>query len=79
MLFFWPVLTIPVQFIFIPSSLTVSALVSLFFVAIIIVGLAKGCGENYRYRGINPSSRNVVNVGDGHYFERIGADESDYP
>jgi len=79
MLFFWPILTVPIQFIFIPSSLTISALVSLFFAGIVIIGLAKGCGENYRYRGINPSSRNVVNVGDGHYFERIGADESDYP
>jgi hypothetical protein len=78
MLFFWPFLTIPIQFIFIPSSLTVSAVVSLFFVSILIVGLTRGCGARYRYRGINPSSRNIINVGDGHYFERIGPDESDY-
>ncbi|MFX0108860.1 MAG: hypothetical protein ACFE7R_11285 [Candidatus Hodarchaeota archaeon] len=45
-----------------------------FFMVIAVLGL----GTRYRSRGINPSSRTVVNYSDGHYFERIGADESEY-
>jgi len=79
MLFFWPIFLIPIQFVFAPSSLTVESLASSFMLSVLIAGFAIGCGTRYRIRGINPSSRNIMNYGDGHYFERIGADESDYP
>ena len=69
MLFFWPVLTIPITFIIMPSSLTISALISFFFVALIIVGLAKGCGARYNFRGINPGSRTVLSTIDDQYLQ----------
>jgi hypothetical protein len=47
--------------------------------SIALITIALGCGFQYRSRCINPASRTMVNVGNGHYFERIGPDESDYP
>lgn len=79
LLFIWPVLLIPFQLVLAISTLTVEALDSTFMYSILVIGLSLGCGARSRYRGINPSTRNLVNVNDGHYFERIGPDESDYP
>jgi hypothetical protein len=45
----------------------------------LILGLIFGLGSRYRYRRINPSSRDIINANEGHYFERIDPDESDYP
>ncbi|RDE14318.1 MAG: hypothetical protein C4K48_06350 [Candidatus Thorarchaeota archaeon] len=59
--------------------LGVDAVVPFFLFAVVVIVLVFGLGVRYRYRGINPASRNIINATDGHYFERIGADESDYP
>ena len=56
-----------------------SVLIVISLCIVITVGLTYGCGQKYHYRGINPSSRNPINYNDGHYFERIGSEESDYP
>lgn len=51
----------------------------LFFLYVVLVIITVfGLGVRYQHRGINPASRNIINATDGHYFERIGADESDY-
>jgi hypothetical protein len=59
--------------------LGVDALVPFSLFAVVVFVLVFGLGARYRYRGINPASRNIINATDGHYFERIGPDESDYP
>ncbi len=65
--------------IFAAGTLNLTGLLAALFFSSIITGVVFGCGARYRYRGINPSSRNPMNYNDGHYFERIGAEESDYP
>lgn len=67
LLFFWPVLLIPIQFIFAPYTLTVYSLGSSFMAFILVAGLAFGCGTRYRFRGINPGSRNVLSSIDDQY------------
>jgi len=79
LLLIWPVLLIPLELFFAVFYLSVDAILLSFIYAIIVIGLVFGLGVRYRYRGINPSSRNLINATDGHYFERIGPDESDYP
>ncbi len=75
----WPVLLIPIELVFAIVYLSIDAMLVSIVLAILITGLVFGLGSKYRYRGINPSSRNLINVNDGHYFERIGSKESDYP
>ncbi|MBN2228792.1 MAG: hypothetical protein JW779_04290 [Candidatus Thorarchaeota archaeon] len=75
----WPVFLIPVNLFLAILYLEFDYLILSFMYAILVIGLVLGFGARYRYRGINPASRNPINVGDGHYFERIGADESEYP
>jgi len=59
--------------------LGIYALAPLFLYAVFVIVLVFGLGVRYRYRGINPASRNIINATDNDYFERIGAEESDYP
>ncbi|MFW9908767.1 MAG: hypothetical protein ACFFEF_09345 [Candidatus Thorarchaeota archaeon] len=75
----WPVLLIPIELFFAIAYLSVDALLTSFVLAILVTGLVFGLGLKYGYRGINPPSRNLINVNDGNYFEWIGPDESDYP
>jgi hypothetical protein len=78
-LLIWPLLLIPIEILFSAIYLGIYALVLSVLYATAVIVLVFGLGAKYRYRGINPSTRNVINVNDGHYFERIGPDESDYP
>ena len=78
-LLIWPFILIPLGQFVLVGLFSPSTLIVLSLCIILTVGLTYGCGEKYRYRGINPSSRNPMNYGDGHYFERIGSEESDYP
>jgi len=75
----WPVLLIPIELSFAIVYLSVDAMLSSIVLAILTTGLVFGLGSKYRYRGMNPSSRNLINLNDGHYFEQIGPDESDHP
>ncbi len=69
MLFLWPLLLIPIQFIFAPYTLTAESLAASFFASILVVGLAIGCGTRYRLRGINPGSRTVLSSIDDQYLQ----------
>ena len=73
LLFVWPVLLLPIQFIIAPYSITIDALGLAFMYEVLIVGLAMGCGVRYRFRGINPESRTVMSTIDAQYFQ-----DSDY-
>ncbi len=59
--------------------LGVDAIVPFFVFAVFVIVLVFGLGVKYRYRGINPASRNIINAVDDYYYERTRADESDYP
>jgi len=75
----WPLIYIPLGLIVSVAFVSWQVLFTGVVSSVALIGVALGCGANYRSRGINPSSRNILNYNDGHYFERIGADESDYP
>ncbi|MFW9843411.1 MAG: hypothetical protein ACFFEV_02425 [Candidatus Thorarchaeota archaeon] len=74
----WPLFIIPFSLLFSIAYLSLEAILMGVISAMMLISFTLGCGSRYRSRGINPSSRGIVNYGDGHYFERIGADESDY-
>lgn len=75
LLFFWPVLLIPIQFIFAPSSLTAYSLASSFMMAALVAGLAIGCRTRYGIRGINPGSRVVLSSIDDQYRQASDYDQ----
>lgn len=78
MLFIWPLIVMSLSTLLVNGFFSFSSLIIVSFCSVLAAGLIFGCGARYRYRGINPSTRNPINYNDGHYFERIGADESDY-
>lgn len=76
LLFFWPILLIPIQFIFAPNTLTIEALAYSFTISVLVAGLAIGCGAKYRFRGINPGSRVVLSSIDDQYRQASDYDNS---
>ena len=79
LLLIWPAIVFLAEAFLTTMYLGVEALVLFFLCTAIVIILPFGLGVGYLHRGINPASRNIINATDGHYFERIGADESDYP
>ena len=77
LLFIWPVLIIPLQFIFAPLSLTAESLAASFMILLLVGGLAVGCGTKYGLRGINPGSRTVLSSIDDQYLQASATDVSD--
>ncbi len=73
-----PVLSTPIFLIISAPFLSLESVALGVLTSLLFVAMFLGCGIHYRTRSINPSSRNIMNVNDGHYFERIGPDESDY-
>jgi hypothetical protein len=78
-LLLWPFFLFAVNSLLSVVFLGLDMLIPFLLSTAVMISLIFGCGARYRYRGINPASRNIINANDGHYFERIGADESDYP
>jgi uncharacterized RDD family membrane protein YckC len=78
-LLLWPIFLFSIASFLSLAYIGFDAIIPFLLSTALILGLVFGLGIRYRYRGINPASRNMVNVNDGHYFERIGSDESDYP
>lgn len=74
LLFAWPILIIPIQFIFAPLSLTAGSLASSFMLSVLFAGMAIGCGAKYGLRGINPGSRNVLSTIDEQYPQSSDSD-----
>jgi hypothetical protein len=64
-------------FIYAGELLSLNTLIVGFFLSILVTGLIFGCGQNYRYRGINPPSRNIINATDDQYFEPVNPNQTD--
>jgi hypothetical protein len=75
----WPFFLFAVNSILSAVFLGLDALAPFLLFTAVIVILIFGRYARHRYRGINPALRNIINANDGHYFERIVVDESDYP
>ena len=76
LLFIWPVLIIPIQFVFAPASLTAESLAYSFMIFLLVGGLAIGCGSRYGLRGVNPGSRTVLSSIDEQYLQTLDNDKS---
>ncbi len=79
LLLLWPILFVPIYTILAVQFMSLNALLTALSISTIFIGLIYGCGTNYRYRGINPPSRNIINYGDNKYAETYGLDASDNP
>ncbi|TFH06337.1 MAG: hypothetical protein E4H14_11030 [Candidatus Thorarchaeota archaeon] len=74
LLFLWPLLFIPIQFIIAPYTVTSESLVSSFMQSALVGGLGIGCGVKYGFRGINPGSRNILSSIDDQYRQSTDYD-----
>ena len=74
----WPLFLIPYSLFLSIATLRWEYIGMGMISSLLLLSFTLGCGSRYRSRSINPSSRGIVNYSDGHYFERIGADETDY-
>ena len=79
MILVWPVLLIPLNMLIAVEYMSFSALLAALFISVIVVGLMLGCGADYRYRGINPPSRNIINYNDDNYTQAFGIEDLDHP
>jgi hypothetical protein len=77
-LLLWPIFLVTIDSLISMIFLGLDMLIPFLPSSALILGLIFSLGARYRYRGINPSLLNIVNANEGHYFERIGPDESDY-